>query len=168
MRTRGFEPHDVEVTTTPVVACGVSADRLHVVVAVAHRAMRTLIVDLLHHDHVQWAVSAIDSPSQLGDAVLSNPDLVILDTADFAACCCELPRSFALGRIVVIGPEPDKAYRQVALRCGAGAWLSREHGGEELSSALLASLTCSHVSLPPSDGRPRRSAPLLPTTASPC
>ena len=138
---------------TPAEVCAVPAGRPHVVVAVAHRAMRSLIVDLLDrdrdrdrdhdHDRGRWVVSAVDSMSELGDAALSNPDLVIVDTADFAGCCCHLPPSFALDRIVVIGPEPDPAYRQAALNRGAGGWLSRECVAEELCDALCSALACS-------------------------
>ena len=134
---------------TPAEVCAVPAGRPHVVVAVTHHAMRSLIVDLLDrdhdhdHDHGRWVVSAVDSVSELGDAASSHPDLVIVDTADFAGCCCHLPPSFALDRIVVIGPEPDPAYRQAALNRGAGGWLSRECVAEELCDALCSALACS-------------------------
>ena len=134
---------------TPAEVCAVPTGRPHVVVAVAHRAMRSLIVDLLDRDrdhgrdHGRWVVSAVDSVSELGDAASSHPDLVIVDTADFAGCCCRLPASFALDRVVVIGPEPDPAYRQAALNRGAGGWLSRECVAEELCDALCSALACS-------------------------
>ena len=128
---------------TPAEVCAVPTGWPHVVVAVAHRAMRSLIVDLLDRDRGRWVVSAVDSMSELGDAASSHPDLVIVDTADFAGCCCYLPPSFALDRIVVIGPEPDPAYRQAALNRGAGGWLSRECVAEELCDALCSALVCS-------------------------
>ena len=137
---------------TPAEVCAVPTGRPHVVVAVAHRAMRSLIVDLLDRDrdrdHGRWVVSAVDSVSELGDAASSHPDLVIVDTADFAGCCCHLPPSFALDRIVVIGPEPDPAYRQAALNRGAGGWLSRECVAEELCDALCSALVCSQRGVP--------------------
>lgn len=137
---------------TPAEVCAVPAGRPHVVVAVAHRAMRSLIVDLLDRDRDRdrgrWVVSAVDSVSELGDAASSHPDLVIVDTADFAGCCCHLPPSFALDRIVVIGPEPDPAYRQAALNRGAGGWLSRECVAEELCDALCSALVCSQRGVP--------------------
>ena len=141
---------------TPAEVYAVRAGRPHVVVAVAHRAMRSLIVDLLDRDrnrdsgldHGRWVVSAVDSMSELGDAASSHPDLVIVDTADFAGCCCRLPASFALDRVVVIGPEPDPAYRQAALKLGAGGWLSRDCVAEDLCDALCSALACSQRGVP--------------------
>ncbi len=120
----------------------VSTGRLHVVLVVAHEAMRALIVDLLNLDGGHWVVSAVDGVAALGDDVSSHPDLVVIDTADFAGCCRRLPASFPLGRVIVIGPEPDPAYRQAALHRGAGAWLSRECVAEELCDALCSSHAC--------------------------
>jgi len=37
-----------------------------VVVAVAHHAMRALIVDLLARQQPGWAVSAVDGPAEVG------------------------------------------------------------------------------------------------------
>ena len=120
----------------------VSTGRLHVVLVVAHEAMRALIVDLLNLDGGHWVVSAVDGVAELGDVVSSHPDLVVIDTADFAGCCRRLPASFPLDRVVVIGPEPDPAYRHAALHQGAGAWLSRECVAEELCDALCSSHAC--------------------------
>jgi len=130
------------MTTTPDEVCNCGTDRPHVVVAVTHRAMRELIVEFLERDHGAWAVSAVDDMSEIGDAVSSHPDLVVIDTADFAGCCRRLPESFPLGRVIVIGPEPDPAYRQAALHRGAGAWLSRECVAEELCDALCSAYAC--------------------------
>jgi DNA-binding NarL/FixJ family response regulator len=124
-----------------------------VVVAVAHRAMRTLIVILLERDHDCWAVSAIDGLNGLSAAATSQPAAVIVDAADFERCCTELRRCcFELPRVVVIGPEPDPAYRRAVLNRGAGAWLSREHVAEELPAVLRASLDCTRGSDPPRAG----------------
>ena len=127
---------------TPVEVCNGWAGRPRVVVAVPHRAMREFIVELLNRDRDQWAVAAVGSVSELDDNSSSYPDLVIVDIADFAGCCRRLPATLALARIVVIGPEPDRAYRDAALQCGAGAWLSREHVAEELCDALRAAHAC--------------------------
>ncbi len=119
-----------------------------VVVAVPHHAMRELIVELLNRDRDHWVVSAVGNLSELDSNALSSPDLVIVDTADFAGCCRRLPATLALARVVVIGPEPDPAYRHAALQCGAGAWLSRERVAEELCDALRSTQACaceSHI-----------------------
>lgn len=128
------------MTIAHAEVCNGWAGRTHVVLVVAHRAMRGLIVELLNRDHGCWAVSAVDSVSELDHTALSHPDLVIVDTADFAAVRRQLPPTFALERVVVIGPEPDPAYRHAALHCGAGAWLSRERVAEELCDALRSAI----------------------------
>lgn len=102
--------------------------------------MREFIVELLDCEHGAWAVSAVDSVSDLDRTASSHPELVIVDTADFATCCSELPATFTLARVVVIGPEPNDAYRQDALHRGAGAWLSRDCVAEELCDALRSTL----------------------------
>ena len=130
------------MTVTRAEGDAVSTGRLHVVLVVAHGAMRALIVDLLDLDGGHWVVSAVDGVAELGDVVSSHPDLVVIDTADFAGSCRRLPASFPLGRVIVIGPEPDPAYRHAALLRGAGAWLSRECVAEELCDALCSSYTC--------------------------
>ena len=133
----------------------------HVAIAIAHSAMHRLVVDLLDRDHGRWVVSAVDDVSDLGGADSAHPDLVIVDTAVFAGCCCRLPASFPLGRVIVIGPEPDPAYRQAALRCGAGAWLSRECVAEELCDALCSAAVRPPVPCPPSTEQPPETAPIL-------
>lgn len=72
-------------------------------------------------------------------------DLVLVDTGDFGACCEELPGQLSPERVVVIGPEPDPAYRQAALARGAGGWLCRDNVGEKLSAALHDALGCTHA-----------------------
>lgn len=128
------------MTTTAALECAVPAGRPRVVVSVAHLGMRSLIVDLLSRDDGRWEVWAVDEVSEVGNANALQADLVIVDTSDFARCCRALPGGFALGRVVVIGPEPDPAYRQAALSGGAGSWLSRERVAEELSDALHSAL----------------------------
>ena len=136
------------MTTGPGNVCPVCAGRPQVVVAVAHRAMRALIVDLLAAEHGCWAVSAVAGMAGLVGAITTQPDLVVVDAADFAACCCGLLGSFPLDRVVVIGPEPDPAYRRATLDRGAGAWLSRDLVADELSAALRLALDCSHGPVP--------------------
>ncbi|MDQ2826703.1 MAG: hypothetical protein M3Y04_07075 [Actinomycetota bacterium] len=114
--------------------------------------MRSLIVDMLSREHSSWAVSAIDSGPGHRDAVSVPPDLVIIDAADFSGCSQGPLADFPAGRTVVIGPEPDPSYRRAVLDRGAGAWLSREDLGEELSGALRQILGCSHCPCPPPDG----------------
>jgi len=140
-----------------------SRHRTPVVVVVVHRAMRELIVELLNRDNGSWAVSVLDSVSELDQTASLRPDLVIVDTADFTAVRHQLPAHFPVTRLVVIGPEPDPAYRRAALDGGAGGWLSRECVAEELCNALrsaLARARLTHTALvelhrpPPCSKRP--------------
>ena len=142
------------MTTTPAEARDVPPGQRRVAVAIAHPAMHRLVVDLLDRDHDRWAVSADDDVSDLGSIVSARPDLVIVDTADFAACCRRLPASFPPGRVIVIGPEPDPAYRHAALHRGAGAWLSRECVAEELCDAMCSTAGRAQVQYPPSTEQP--------------
>lgn len=142
------------MTTTSTEVRALSPGQWRVAVAIAHSAMRRLVVDLLDRDHDRWLVSAVKDVSDLGVADSAHADLVIVDTADFARCCCRFPPSFPMGRVIVIGPEPDPAYRQAALRCGAGAWLSRECVAEELCDALCSAAVGAPVSSWPSTEQP--------------
>ena len=119
-----------------------STGPVRVVVVVAHRGMRALIVDLLARDSGHWMVSTIDSVAELDRQTPNNPDLLVVDTADFDSCCRQLPVHFPIHHVVVIGPEPDLAYRQAALSRGAGAWLSRECVAGELHDCLCSALVC--------------------------
>ena len=128
----------------------VCAHHPKVVVAVAHRGMRERIVDLLARDHGCWAVTSVRRAGAFEDAISCDPDLIVIDAADFEACWTGRLTSVPLHRIVVIGPEPDPAFRQVVLDHGAGAWVSRDLVGEELSGVLRVVLGCTHGPCPPS------------------
>ena len=129
--------------------CPVCTGAPSVVVAVRHRALRSLIVELLHRDHACWHVRALTDPAALagvlGDA---PPDLVIVDAGDFPRCCRDSLGAFPASRVVVIGPEPDPAYERAARRGGAGAWLSQDRVGEDLSAAMRDALGCTHGPCP--------------------
>lgn len=123
-----------------------------VVVVVSHLAMRIFIVELLTRETGNWDVATIEDLATLVVKSGIPPELAIVDTSDFPRCLCELPVGYAPGRLVVIGPEPDPAYRRAALAGGAGAWLSREDVANELGHAMRATLK----SLPEPLRSPRR------------
>lgn len=127
------------MTITPAKVCNGCAGRPHVVVVIAHRAMRELTVELLRGDHGRWTVSAVSSASEV-DNDASTSDLVVIDTADLDSVRRLLPATLALARVIVIGPEPDLAYRNAALQCGAGGWLSRDRIAEELCDGVCSTL----------------------------
>ena len=131
-----FSSQDVGMTITLPEVGDASAYSPQVVVVVVHRMMRQFIVELLNRDHDSWAVSSVDGLADLDATTLSRADLVIVDTSDFLAVRHHLPAPFSVSRVVVIGPEPDPAYRRASLDGGAGGWLSRDRIAEELCNAL--------------------------------
>ena len=113
-----------------------SSGTRRVAVAVTHAPMRAMIIELLDRDRNRWAAIAVPDPTNLPEAITDGSvDLVVVDGADFPACCCEL-LAFPLDHVVVIGTEPDPGYEAAALHDGAGAWLPRDRVGEDLSAAL--------------------------------
>ena len=118
----------------PVCACAPT-----VAVAVAHRGLRNLILELLQRDHCCWQVHAVPDAGEFAGEGAAQPDLAIVDSAAFP-----LRSSFPAQHVVVIGPEPDPGYERVARRGGAGAWLARDTVGEDLSACARAVLGCAH------------------------
>lgn len=79
----------------------------------------------------------------LADAIQrTRPALVIVDSIDFPACCQVALRTLPPECVIVVGPEPDLAYRARALALGAGGWVCRDHVGDELSAAMRAACRC--------------------------
>jgi DNA-binding NarL/FixJ family response regulator len=129
--------------------CPVCAGAPSVSVAVAHRGLRELIVELLERDHGCWNLDAVNERADLAARLATaQPDLVIVDARDFPRCSRELLGSFPAERVVVIGPEPDPAYEHAARSGGAGAWLARDRVGEDLSACMRAALGCTHGPCP--------------------
>jgi DNA-binding NarL/FixJ family response regulator len=127
--------------------CPVCAACPCVLIAVAHPAMRRLILDLLDREHGCWKACLV--AGDLAGAVDElDPDLVIVDGADFPRCCRDELAGYPRDRIVVVGPEPDAAYMAAALRQGAGTWLARDDIGDRLSAEMRRTLGCSHGPCP--------------------
>lgn len=125
-----------------------------VLVGIRHRVMRRWTIDLLETEHGCWTVAAPRPGELLVDAIeRSQPELVVVDDADFPACCRAALDALPPERVIVIGPEPDAAYRDHALSNGAGGWVCRDHVGEELSTAMRLALGCRHAPCPPGSGR---------------
>lgn len=126
-----------------------------VLIAVNHPAMRRLIGDLLDREPACWAAQLLDG--DLGAARRElHPDVVIVDGADFPRCCPNRAAGRHGERVVVIGSEPDPAYRVDALRQGADGWVARDDLADGLSGELRRALGCSHGPRP----APLRSRPL--------
>jgi len=149
------------------VGCPVCTGTPSVIVAVAHRGLRKLIVELLERDHGCWKLDTVTQGADLADKLAAaRPDLVIVDARDFPRCTRELLGSFPSGQVVVIGPEPDPAYEHAARSGGAGAWLSRDRVGEDLSACMRDALGCSHGPCPCPSTEHRAPAPAGPPSTS--
>ena len=136
--------------------CPVCDSQPRVIVAVRHAPTRRMIVELLAREHGCWETTAVDEPDGLAAAMASGqPDLIIVDAGDFPECCQRLLDAYPRERVVVIGPEPDIAYRRAALGNGAGAWLPRDEIGDALSEQMRTALGCTHGPCPPSNPRQR-------------
>jgi DNA-binding NarL/FixJ family response regulator len=134
------------------LGCPVCTGAPSVIVAVAHRGLRRLIVELLERDHGCWKPDGVREPADLvGKLAAAQPDLVIVDARDFPRCSRELLGSFPAQQVVVIGPEPDPAYEHAARSGGAGAWLARDRVGEDLSACMRTALGCTHGPCPAPD-----------------
>ena len=145
--------------------CPVCDAQPRVVVAVRHAPTRAMIIELLAREHGCWAPEAVEDPEELAAAMTGDPpDLIIVDAGDFPECCQRLLSAYPRERVVVIGPEPDLAYRSAALSNGAGAWLPRDDIGDALSEQMRVALGCTHGPCPPSN--PRQRAMRVEQTAS--
>ena len=130
--------------------CRVCVTVPYILIAVAHPAMRRLILDLLNREHTCWGAHLL-AGDLAAEVRRLDPALVVVDGADFPRCCSYQLVGFPRGRIVVIGPEPDTTYMNTALRQGAGAWVARDDVGERLSDEMRRALGCSHAPCPTPD-----------------
>ena len=119
-------------------------------VAIAHPLMRELTLELARSRPRLLAYHRIRRQrSRKRHPVDGLPDLVVLDTASLDECPCGCADNrFPCHRMVVIGPEPDGAYRSAALHVGAGGWVARDVVAEQLSNAMRAALGCTHGPCP--------------------
>ena len=129
--------------------CPVCDASPRVLIAVAHPAMRRMILELLEREHGCWQPCLLDEDLQTAMHD-HTPDLVIIDGTAFPRCCCDQPGDFPRERIVVVGREPDPAYMQAAMGDGAGGWVARDDVAEGLSAEMRTALGCIHGPCPPS------------------
>ncbi len=140
--------------------------------AIRHPAMRRWSDELLAAVPGCWTVAQPESGEMLVDAIARTAaDVVVVDTVDFPACCLAALDALPPGHVVVIGPEPDPAYKSAALAQGAAAWVSRDHVGDELGAAVRTALGCPYDVCPEDMAVPRPPkatsvAPATPTGGS--
>jgi DNA-binding NarL/FixJ family response regulator len=136
---------------TPEAAEGVALSPVcdgepRVLVVMRHPAMLRFTRQLLERECECWVATEVRSGPSLARALDElTPDLLVIDAADFPSCCLAALDHIPRERVIVIGPELDKAYRAVALANGAGGWLAREEVADKLSGEMHRVLGCRHL-----------------------
>lgn len=136
--------------------CPVCDGNPRILVAIRHPAMRRFTRDLLEREYHCWVATELGAGQPLEEALARTAaDLLVVDGADFPACCLRSLTGPAPCRVIVIGPEPDASYRHRALAAGATDWIPRERIGDELGPAMRRALGCLHdpCPAPPAGGR---------------
>jgi hypothetical protein len=111
---------------------GSGVDSPTVLVAIRHPAVSRLACEVLRHDCGCTRVTELGQ-DLLKDALQRcRPDLLLIDTGDFPACCHHALAAFPTDRVIVVGPEPARDYRDSALSHGAGSWIARDYLAEQL------------------------------------
>jgi len=112
-----------------------------VLIAIRHAPMRRLTGRVLEQDRPPWTIEELHDDEMLVDAIRRvAPDVLVVDTGDFPACCHSALTTFPPDRVIVIGPEPEAAYRLAALSEGAGAWVARDRIADDAAAVLRALL----------------------------
>ena len=125
----------------------VSITTCSVLVAIRHPVMRRYTRELLERQCRCWLVTEVADDELLADVLnRRRPDVLLVDTGDFPACCRTALDAWPPERTIVIGPEPEAAYRAAAVRLGAGAWLPRDRLVDDLDAALHRLVGLSHAS----------------------
>lgn len=118
----------------------------HVVVAVAHPTMRRYLCDLIEQNCRCWLATTSSDADDLRAALTTlQPDVLVIDHALRPTDDDRRQSAIPAAQVLVIGPEPDPAYRAAAISGGAGAWLSRDDLETELVPEmvrLLAACGC--------------------------
>lgn len=115
-----------------------------------HPTMLRFTREILEREFGCWVATEMHAGNLLAAALVRlMPDLLVIDVADFPASRFAALAHFPPERIIVIGPEPDSAYREVALAHGAAGWLPRDDVADKLSSEMRRVLGCRHDPCPP-------------------
>lgn len=133
-----------------VQPCPVCDGEPRVLVVMQHPAMLRFTRELLERECGCWVATEVRTGPALSRALdRLTPDLLVIDAGDFPACCFAALAHIPRDRVIVIGPEPDPAYRDVALLNGAGGWLARDDVADELGGEMRRVLGCRHDPCPP-------------------
>lgn len=99
--------------------------------------MRGLVSDLLQRETgcEVFELARPDVPDSARTTMCTF--VLVVDAADFPACCHGSLAGLSRDRFVVVGQEPDAASRDLVASQGAGAWIPRERLGDDLVPAVL-------------------------------
>lgn len=140
--------------------CPVCDGEPRVVVVMQHPAMLRFTRDMLERECGCWVATEVRTGPALAAALERlTPDLLVIDAIDFPACCLSALAHISRDRVIVIGPEPDPAYQEVALRGGAAGWLPRDDVADRLGSEMRRVLGCRHDPCPSGHNPGRWSTP---------
>lgn len=133
-----------------MVPCPVCDGDPRVLVVMQHPTMLRFTRELLERECGCWVATEVRTGPALSRALDQlTPDLLVIDAADFPSCCFAALAHIPRDRVIVIGPEPDTSYRDVALLNGAGGWLSRDDVADKLGGEMRRVLGCRHDPCPP-------------------
>lgn len=105
--------------------------------------LRRWTSELLEAARGCWAtVDSLDGELLVDAIARTGPDVAVVDSVDFPACCQPAIDDLGPSQVVVIGPEPDAAYRRLALDRGAGGWVSQDRIADEVTQAVWTALGC--------------------------
>ena len=111
--------HTNDVT---IESCPVCDGEPRVLVVMQHPTMLRFTREILEREFGCWVATEMHAGNLLAAALVRlMPDLLVIDVADFPASRFAALAHFPPERIIVIGPEPDSAYREVALAMASKA-----------------------------------------------
>lgn len=161
--------HQRPVDADRAESCPVCDGQPRVLVAMRHPSMLRFTRELLERECGCWVATETHTDGSLSRTIDEvGADLVVIDVADIPASCVTALARVPLERVIVIGPEPDPAYRAAALRCGAAAWLARDEVADRLGDEMRRVLGCRHDPCPPGETSRQREPVLGPARRARC
>lgn len=114
-----------------------------VLVALAHPTLRRYVCDVIEQGCRCWLATTAPGPGMVDLVAELSPDAVVTDGSGFGMLR-EKGSTIPPAHVLVLGPD-DEAYREAALRAGAGAWVDRGTAPTALVAELdgmLGRCTC--------------------------
>ena len=114
-----------------------------VLVALAHPTLRRYVCDVIEQGCRCWLATTAPGPGMVDLVAELGPDAVVTDQSGFSVLR-EQGAAIPSTHVLVLGPDDD-AYRDAAMRAGAGAWVDRGTAPAALVAELdgmLGRCTC--------------------------